>query len=153
MSSNTDDAPKTPKNRRTVVVIAVVVAVVVVACLVWLFSGAGAGGTDPVEQAEETIEAGAAAQTVTVSQDAGGRTQEVTVAEGATVLDVLENSGVPFETENGPYGAYVTSIDGKGADGAEGWSYTVNGERPTTGADQCTVADGDQVVWTYGTSE
>ena len=33
--------------------------------------------------------------------------------------------------------------------GASGWTYTVNGTMPMTGADRYALSDGDSVVWTY----
>ncbi|MEY8437606.1 DUF4430 domain-containing protein [Atopobiaceae bacterium 24-176] len=86
---------------------------------------------------------------LTVTQKVGDVEKTVEVAEGSTVLDVLTASGVPFESSNGSYGAYVTSIDGKAAGSNTGWTFSVNGEQPTVGCDACKVADGDIVAWEF----
>ena len=31
----------------------------------------------------------------------------------------------------------------------EGWTYTVNGERPSVGCGSCILHDGDKVAWIY----
>ena len=84
-----------------------------------------------------------------MTQKVGDAEKAVEVADGSTVLDVLEASGVPFESSDGSYGAYVTSIDGRAAEGSSGWTYSVNGEEPTVGCGEYKVADGDVVVWEF----
>jgi hypothetical protein len=77
---------------------------------------------------------------------------EVTLDEGASVLDALEATGVEAEVVDSEYGPYVTSINGleNGAYGdSSGWTYTVNGEYGTTSADACILADGDEVAWSF----
>ncbi len=86
---------------------------------------------------------------ISVTQKVGDAEKAVEVADGATVLDVLKASGIPFESSDGSYGAYVTSIDGKAAEGSSGWTYSVNGEEPTVGCGEYKVADGDVVTWEY----
>lgn len=86
---------------------------------------------------------------LSVTQKVGDEEKTVEVADGSTVLDVLTASGVPFESSNGSYGAYVTSIDGKAAGSSTGWTFSVNGEQPSVGCGECKVANGDVVTWEF----
>jgi hypothetical protein len=58
-----------------------------------------------------------------------------------------------IEGEQGPYGLYVTAVDGYTADeGAqEWWCFTKGGEELSTGVDQTPIADGDQFEITLKT--
>lgn len=71
------------------------------------------------------------------------------LADGATVLDVLETAPADVVVEDSSYGPYITSIDGLAADATHGWTYTVNGEQPVESAGSTVVADGDSIAWTY----
>lgn len=50
------------------------------------------------------------------------------------------------EGENGPYGMFITSVDGETADGSneEWWCITKSGEPLNTSADQTPIADGEK---------
>lgn len=73
----------------------------------------------------------------------------VTVAEGATVLDALEASGIDAVVEDSAYGKYLTSIAGTAAEGSSGWVYTVNGNEVMESIDTCVLSDGDTVTFEY----
>lgn len=84
---------------------------------------------------------------------------EVTVPEGASALDVLEEACEEWDKDITTTGvgitAYVTSIDGTkaGDHGPEsGWMYSVNGEAPDKGAAQYETKEGDTILWYYITS-
>ena len=75
----------------------------------------------------------------------------ITVLENATVLDVLEETGLPVEqADDGPYGTFVQSIGGLANEGNLGWTYTVNGETIEATAADTVVTGGDEIEWTYG---
>ena len=81
----------------------------------------------------------------------------VSVAEGATILDALEDAArqanAAVVTEGSP--AYVTTIGGlaAGAHGdMSGWTYTVDGEMIMESCDVQTVQEGDEILWAYVTS-
>lgn len=70
------------------------------------------------------------------------------VAEHATALEALQAANSDVVIDDG----FVKSIDGleNGAYGSmSGWTYSVNGEQPTVGADAYELANGDTVTWTY----
>jgi hypothetical protein len=72
----------------------------------------------------------------------------------STVLDALltaaDASGIEVRHHTEPMGAFVDSIDGveNGRDG-HFWSYYLNGEYGTVGADQVDLDSGDKVRWVY----
>ena len=132
----------TPRARSRVVALLAAALIAVAPALV-ACSGAPSATTGSGEQASEQQ------AHISVTQKVGDAERAVEVADGSTVLDVLEASGVPFESSDGSYGAYVTSIDGKAAEGSSGWTYSVNGEEPTVGCGEYKVADGDVVVWEF----
>ncbi|WP_304427213.1 DUF4430 domain-containing protein [uncultured Adlercreutzia sp.] len=119
--------------------------------------------TEKAAQAAEDegpLEAGEAADDIVVpvslalpeGADAEGKTIEVTVPDGATVLDALEATGWEVQSEDSEYGVFVTSINGiaNGSEGeASGWVYTVNNEQVMEGCDAKTLAAGDSVQWSF----
>lgn len=135
-----DDGQKKPGYRGLLVIIVLILLAIIGG--IWFFGGRGAAeDAQPVD--------GAGMATITVTQKVGDASKEVQVPEGATVYEVLTNSGVPYESAEGSYGPYVTSIDGKASEGDGGWRYSVNGEEPTVGCDATSVAAGDTIQWTY----
>lgn len=74
----------------------------------------------------------------------------VELEAGATALDALYATGLVVATADSEYGSYVTSISSL-AEGdcgsSSGWTFTINGEYPSTSADEVSVSDGDEVVW------
>ena len=76
----------------------------------------------------------------------------VELAEGATVLDAIEATGLKLDVQDSDYGAFVNAIDGLAtgdAGDSSGWGYDLNGEMVMESADVATVADGDVLTWTY----
>ena len=126
------------------------VAALLAAALIAAAPTLGACSAAPSAPAEGQQPASGQPQaSVSVTQRVGDGEKAVEVPDGSTVLDVLKASGVEFESSDGSYGAYVTSIDGKAAEGNSGWTYSVNGEQPTVGCGEYEVADGDVVTWEY----
>lgn len=88
---------------------------------------------------------------IAANEEAGVSAAEVvtSIAEGATAFDALEASGIDFYASDSQYGKYVESVCGVEATGASGWLYDVNGEQLMVGCDECVLAAGDIVTWTY----
>ena len=103
-------------------------------------SGGSAGSSQPGDAA-----------TVTVTQTVDGASQQVTVAAGSSVYDVLAASGIPFSASGGAFGAYVTAINGRAAGPNTGWTYTVNGAQPNMSCSSYEVSIGDAIVWEFVT--
>jgi len=128
----------------------------ILACAMLCFAGCSSPSGE-ADDKEPSAGEGGAQITVTVEVDATameGGTKEAAqsaVAEGATVMDALEASGLDYVSENGDYGVYITSILGFEAESNGGWVYSVNGESGVTAADAAVVADGDTVTWEYVT--
>lgn len=113
-----------------------------------------------VAEEEGPIEAGQTAEDIVVpvsiampeSAGAEPKTIEVTVADGATVLQATEAAGWDVQVENSDYGKFVTSINGiaNGSEGeTSGWVYTVNDETVMEACDACQLAAGDSVQWSF----
>lgn len=75
--------------------------------------------------------------------------QELSVAEGTTILEALQATELDITVVDGPYGAYVEAIGGIANEGTSGWTYTVNGEQIPRSADEATVNAGDSIEWSY----
>lgn len=73
----------------------------------------------------------------------------VTLKDDVTVFAAIEATGVDMVAEDSSYGKYITSLNGKAAEGSSGWVYTVNGEEVMESADACQLSDGDTVEFTY----
>ena len=126
----------------------------------------GGNGENAAEQSaqvaaeEGPIEAGQAAEdivvpvSITMPESAGAepKTIEVTVPDGATVLQATEAAGWDVQVEDSDYGKFVTSINGiaNGSEGeASGWVYTVNDETVMEACDVRQLAAGDSVQWSF----
>ena len=126
----------------------------------------GGNGENAAEQAAQVaeeeghIEAGQAAEdivvpvSITMPERAGAepKTIEVTVPDGATVLQATEAAGWDVQVEDSDYGKFVTSINGiaNGSEGeASGWVYTVNDETVMEACDVRQLAAGDSVQWSF----
>ncbi|MBU5485616.1 DUF4430 domain-containing protein [Clostridium sp. MSJ-11] len=74
---------------------------------------------------------------------------EVTISNkkqsGLTVLGALQATTDEYEAK----GSMVTSIFGMKTEGMNGWMYSLNGEVPSTYANETEVKDGDKIVWYY----
>lgn len=66
---------------------------------------------------------------------------------GSTALQALEQTGLPYKTKND--NSYVYEIAGLKEDisSTAGWKFKVNGVTPNTAAKNCTLNNGDEVVW------
>ena len=126
----------------------------------------GGNGENAAEQAAQVAEeegpiaAGQAAEdivvpvSITMPERAGAepKTIEVTVPDGATVLQATEAAGWDVQVEDSDYGKFVTSINGiaNGSEGeASGWVYTVNDETVMEACDVRQLAAGDSVQWSF----
>ena len=58
----------------------------------------------------------------------------------------LDERGL-IESENGPYGRFITGVNGRKADESkkEWWNVVINGENSSTGIDDVMINDGDTV--------
>lgn len=82
----------------------------------------------------------------------------VTVSDGATVLDVLteadaKSDALTVSTKESFYGPYVYKVNDlseKTFKGFDGWNYSVNGVIPDVGVSKYTVSASDSVVLYYG---
>ena len=107
------------------------------------------------DKADESEKGGEAQITVTMEVDTavqeGGSVEsvDVAVAEGATVLEVLEASDVEYVAEDSSYGKYVTTIAGVEQGSNSGWVYSINGESGMESAEVAVVADGDTITWQF----
>jgi len=80
---------------------------------------------------------------------------QVSVDEGANVLDALRATGLVISTTASSFGDYVSAIQSiaSGDDGPEsGWVFYVNGESAMESAGAIILQDGDTVRWEYVTS-
>lgn len=113
-----------------------------------------------VAEEEGPIEAGQTAEdivvpvSITMPESAGAepKTIEVTVLEGATVLQATEATGWDVQVEDSDYGKFVTSLNGvaNGSEGeASGWVYTVNDETVMEACDARQLHAGDSVQWSF----
>ena len=57
--------------------------------------------------------------------------------------------GVSGETVETAYVRGIASLCEFDFGDLSGWTYTVNGERPSVGCGACTLHDGDRVMWLY----
>lgn len=74
--------------------------------------------------------------------------QSIEVAEGTTLLEVLEDNFSVETTDEG----FIIGIDGVSQDEANGsyWTFTINGDWGEKGAGATILSDGDEVVFSYG---
>lgn len=76
----------------------------------------------------------------------------MTIAEGDTVLDVLERTDLVLGVRRSGYGSYVYSIQSlaeRAVGSMSGWIYLVNGEQVQAACSACVLKDGDSVEWVY----
>lgn len=117
------------------------------------FAGCSSSESDEGQQPDPN----APQVTVTVEVDAssqeGGAKEsaQVSVPEGASVMDALEATEFDYVVEDGQYGAYITSMMGIETGTNSGWVYSINGESGMEAADVAVVADGDVVTWEFMT--
>jgi hypothetical protein len=72
-----------------------------------------------------------------------------------TAKDALEQASIAgefyYHITVTSFGPYVDQIGRYPADSSSGWVFKVNNVSPPVGADQVTLADGDNVLWYYAT--
>ena len=75
-----------------------------------------------------------------------GRRAEFTYVTGQEYLGVLLLEEGLISGEEGPFGLYITAVDGETAQDSlnQWWCVTKGGERVNTGADLTPIADGDR---------
>ena len=124
-----------------------IAAVVAVAALIAVFAGIWFAARPAVNEGAKTI-------TVEVIHK-DGREKIFTYQTDAEYLgEVMTNEGL-VEGDNGPYGLYITKVDGEAAiyeeDGSY-WALYQDGEYATLSADQTPINDGDSfsLVYTVG---
>lgn len=91
----------------------------------------------PVGQAGE--------KTLAVAVLYDGQQKDFTIKTAQEFLGAALSDNGLIEGENGPYGLYITVVDGREADGAknEWWCITRDGQMLDTGADSTPIADGE----------
>lgn len=133
-----------------------VLGIVVVMLLVLTFALVGCSSNNNAQSSNQQAAPAAeqkAPETMTVNMtvtDLDGNVlydDAVEVEPEATILTVLEQSGVDYTNEPTSFGAYITSLAGVAGTATSGWTYTLNDEQVMSAADQQAVADGDTVAW------
>lgn len=125
-------------------------------------SEAGSSAGTPIDTAPSATSTESAATptnigvNVTISSQVSGETllevENIALTEPFTPLNALEESGADIVVSDGPYGAYVESINGieNGSAGeTSGWIYTDNDQEIMEASDAYTLVAGDTVQWTF----
>lgn len=126
------------KNKKTIIALIALIVCAAVLCAVYF-----AMRSKPVE-GQKTI-------TVQMQYDDVDREVEITTTEeylsGALQQEKL------IEGEDSAYGLYITTVDGRAADGSknEFWGIYKDGTMTETGADGVVIADGDHYELVLGT--
>ena len=82
---------------------------------------------------------------------ADGETREFTCQTDEMYLGpVLESRGL-IEGEEGPYGLFITTVDGETVEGNQWWCVTEGGQMVETGVDATPIEDGDHFELTLST--
>lgn len=102
--------------------------------------------------AEKAAESGADITiTVAVTGKSGQTVEHVIQTTRTNLGDALLDAGIAAG-ENGPYGLYITAVDGEIADYAVDqsyWALAQDGEMLMTGASDTPIADGDRFELIY----
>jgi len=106
----------------------------------------GDNTSDSQETSQTTVEPGA----VEVSQD--GQSIKYTGVVGESPLVTLK-ALTDVRTQTSDFGEYVTGIGEVDANDSNFWSFYVNGQQATVGADSYQVQGGDQIEWRLETIE
>ena len=91
-------------------------------------------------------------KTITVEVIHGdGSTKEFTILTDSETLGAALMEEELLVGEEGPYGLFVTAVDGETVDSAkeEWWNFSKNGEALMTGVDSTMIADGEQYEITF----
>ena len=90
---------------------------------------------------------------VTVTHSDGAQSEIALRTKSENLRGALEQYKI-IEGEDGPYGLYITTVEGETADSTkeEWWCITKGGEMLMTGADDTMIADGDhyEITFTVG---
>ena len=80
-----------------------------------------------------------------------GSTNEFTIHTDSETLGAALMEEELLVGEEGPYGLFVTAVDGETVDSAkeEWWNFSKNGEALMTGVDSTMIADGEQYEITF----
>lgn len=127
------------RNRKTLFAVAALAVVAALMLGLWYF-------TRPQTQA--------GAKTVAVEVVHGdASTKEFTYHTDAEYLGEVLLAEKLVEGEQGPYGLFITAVDGETAQDSlrQWWCITKGGERVDTGADATPIADGDHFELTLST--
>lgn len=91
-------------------------------------------------------------KTITVAVQPQGGSYTI-VTDAAYLREALEQQQGLIAGEEGPYGLYITAVEGREADESknEYWMLTKDGEQTTTGVDSTPIADGDRFELTLTT--
>ena len=99
-------------------------------------------------------EASAGDKTVTVQvvHGDGSEKEFVLSTDSENLRGALEPEGI-ISGEEGPYGLFITAVDGEAADDTlqQWWCITKGGETVTTGVEDTMIADGDHYELTLKT--
>ena len=132
-----------------------VVALAIAACMG--LASCGPNSSTSLSSNDSSSSSSAAKAEMTIKVDIASNEQykveaaseNVTIPEGGTALDALQATAFKVVTQNGQYGAYVTSINDVEAGKTTGWSFSVNGEQPTVGAGEYKLKANDVVIWAF----
>lgn len=127
--------------------------IITMLAIIMMFSMAACGGGSAADENAATINVA-----ITIDYPDGTDLTDVeadvTVPEGATVLDVLntyaEANDLEVSMGNSSSMTYVEVIGGVEPSGMEGWVFDVNGEMIMEASDKYEVSEGDTVNWLYG---
>ena len=128
------------KNAKTLIAVSVLVLLIIGFCAAYFYLRPEAAEGD---------------KTVAIAVTHGdGTVKEFTLHSYAkTLREAMDELGI-VEGEDGPYGIFVTAVDGEAVDAGaeEWWCFTKGGEMLMTGLDDTVIADGEhyEAVFTVG---
>lgn len=93
----------------------------------------------------------------TASQTASAKTEQASPTEvsyvakpGISSLDQLKTVARSLATQHSDYGEYVDAMEGhKGGDAGNYWSFYIDGELSSVGADSYIQKGGEKIVWKF----
>lgn len=107
--------------------------------------------TDTVENVQGVEEVSATFEVEIDEETLEELSQEVTVPEGTTVLEVMNENYDIVDAGSG----FISSIEGyeQDVDAERYWMFYVNDEMPTVGAADYEIEEGDHIEWRLEDSE
>ena len=128
------------KNAKTLIAVSVLVLLLVCFCAAFFLL-------------RPQADAGSKTVMISVTHGDGTVKDSTLCTDAATLREAMDELGI-LEGEDGPYGIFVTAVDGEAVDAAaeEWWCFTKGGEMLMTGLDDTVIADGEQyeAVFTVG---